>query len=126
MEEQVLFAIAWGLCLAGIAVLASLVSDAVSDVRAARRVAQVLAEREEYRPMIHSLLGRARLNGGEIPISDHEEIDLREHVRRASIHVAPKDRERIEGGLFAYSVRAREVYLRRVLYASMQRLQHQS
>ena len=117
-----LWVLNWALSLAGIAVIASTVWDFVRTARAERRIAQVLAEDDEYRPLLRSLLSRAREHGGELPITEHEEIDLRNTVREALVHMAPADRKRVESGLFAQSVRTREVYLRRVLYASMERI----
>jgi hypothetical protein len=88
-----------------------------------QRVAQVLADRNEYRPLLVSLLARAREHGGKLPISEHEQIDLRDTMRQVLEHMTPGDRQFVEQGLYSQSVRAREVSLRRVLYASMARLQ---
>jgi len=122
---QFMMTLAWVGNLLALAMLAGSMWDTVRGRRAARRMALGLAERDEYRPLLASLVSRAREHDGALPISEHEAIDLREQVRRALVHVHPGDRRRIEDGLFARTVRAREVYLRRVLYASMRRLQHQ-
>jgi hypothetical protein len=116
----------WVLTLALIIVIASTAWDVTRLLRAERRIVQVLAERDEFRPLLRILLLRARAHGGELPITEHEEIDLREHVRRALAYVEPGDRKRVESGLLGRTVSGRQAYLRRVLYASMQRMQHQS
>jgi hypothetical protein len=99
--------------------------DFVRLVQAHRRMAQVLSEREEYQPLLRSLRARADQGDGSLDISEHEAIDLRERVRQALVYLEPRDRKRVEESLRGRTVNSREVFLRKLLYASMQRLQHQ-
>lgn len=125
-SAPLLFWVGWALLLAWAALMAASAADLASYLRAERRVAQVLADRDEYRPLLRALLARARAHEGTLPISDYEAISLRDMMQQALVHMEPRDRACVERGLFAQSVRAREVYLRRVLYASMKRLQQQA
>lgn len=116
----------WVLGITFVVMIAHSVWDIVRILRAERRIVQILSERDEYRPLLYALLSRAREHDGELPLTEHEEIDLRDQVRRALVHVPPTDRKRVEGGLFGHTVSGRRAYLRRVLYASMRRLQQQA
>jgi hypothetical protein len=100
------------------------VRDDLRGFRATREISKILAERAEFRPLLDELFARAREHGS-LPISEHEQIALREQVRQALVYMRPAERRRVEKGLFSPTVRGREMYLRRVLYSSMQRL-HQS
>lgn len=99
--------------------------DAVQHLRADREFVRVLAERDEYRPLIAQLKAREEHEGG-LEVTEHEAIDLRDRVRQALVYLPLGARKRVEARLYSRTVRGREFYLYKVLYASMQRLQHQS
>lgn len=99
--------------------------DMVQHVRAERAFVRVLAESDEYRPLIAQLRAREEREGG-LDVSEHEAIDLRNRVRQALDYLPLRDRRRVEQRLYSRTVRGREFYLHKVLYASMQRLQHTS
>lgn len=100
------------------------VRDAILHARAEREFMRILAQSEEYRPLIAQLQARDARQGG-LDVSEHEAIDLRERVRKALVYLPLPDRRRVEARLYAPTVRGREFYLHKVLYGSMQRLQHQ-
>lgn len=108
----------------GVGTLVYLIRSFMLEIRAARELVRLLASREEYRPLLRSLVPRAQQHGGRLEITEHEAIDLREHVRQALVHLPPADRKRIQQSLYAPLVDEREVYLRNVLSASIQRLRH--
>lgn len=110
----------------GVAGCAHSIWEFFYELRADRHMAQVLAERSEYAPLLRAMMERARHHGGAVRFSEHEAIDLRESVRRALVHLEPRDRKHIEASLYGRTVSGREAYLRRLLAASMKRLQHQS
>ena len=124
MEPVIVGAMYFGLALSA-AALAFSVRRFVLEIRAGRELVGLLASRDEYRPLLRSLLLRAQQHDGALRISEHEAIDLREQVRRALVHLSPADRRRIEQGLYGPTVEEREGYLRGVLSASIWRLQHQ-
>ncbi|HYW11152.1 MAG TPA: hypothetical protein VE871_04320 [Longimicrobium sp.] len=99
--------------------------DAVQHVRADREFVRVLAESDEYRPLILQLKAREEHEGG-LAVTEHEAIDLRDRVRQALVYLPLGARKRVEARLYSPTVRGREFYLYKVLYASMQRLQHQT
>lgn len=96
------------------------------EIRATRELVRLLAERDEYRPLLRPLAARARQHDGRLQITEHEAIDLRESVRRALVHLPPPDRKRVEQGLYAPVVAERDGYLRSVLSASIHRMQRQA
>jgi hypothetical protein len=99
----------------------------VRELRATRELIRLLAEREEYHPLLRSLMPRLQHADGRLQITEHEAIDLREAVRRAAlVHLQPGDRRRVEQGLYAPMVAEREGYLRNVLSASIGRMQRQA
>lgn len=99
--------------------------DLVQHLRAEREFVRVLAESDEFRPLILQLRARDEREGG-LDVGEHEAIDLRNRVRQALDYLPRRDRKRVEACLYSRTVRGREFYLYKVLYASMQRLQHQS
>ncbi len=113
-----------GLALAAGA-LVYMVRVFVLQVRATRALIRLLAERDEYQPMLQPLMARAQQHGGRVRFTEHEAIDLREEVRRALTHLPPRHRKRVEAGLYAPMVEDRELFLRNVLSASVWRLQNQ-
>lgn len=122
MEPMMWLAIA-ATALGALGVVHSTV-DAVLHVRAERKFVRVLVESEEYRPLIVELQDREQHDGG-LEVGEHEAIDLRNRVRRALVYLPLRDRRRVEARLYSPTVRGREVFLRKLLHASMQRLQHQ-
>ncbi len=96
------------------------------EIRATRELVRLLAEHDEYRPLLRPLAARAREHDGRLQITEHEAIDLREEVRRALVHLPPADRKRVEQGLYAPMVAERDGYLRNVLSASIHRMQRQA
>jgi hypothetical protein len=104
-------------------VLAIVVPYAVWDItrllRAHRRMARLLAERAEYRPMLYTLAARARRNGGVLELTEREALDVRERVREGLVFLDPRDRRRVEHGLHGRTVQGREAYLRNLLVTSM-------
>jgi hypothetical protein len=112
---------------AAAAVFAAVVSYAAWDVmqllRAHRRMAKVLAEREEYRPLLDTLATRARQHGGTLRLSEREALDVRERVREGLVFLTPGDRKRIEERLRGYTVQGREGYLRNLLCTSLNRME---
>lgn len=97
----------------------------VREIRATRELIRMLADRDEYRPLLRALVTRQQRDG-RLQITEHEAIDLREEVRRALVHLPPSDRKRVERGLYAPTVAEREGYLRAVLSASVIRIQRQA
>jgi hypothetical protein len=125
LPPLILFMMYAGVAMA-LGMLVHLIRSFVLEMRAARELVRLLATRDEYRPLLRALLPRAQQHGGRVDLSEHEAVDLREHLRRALVHLPPADRRRIEQGLYAPLVEDREVYLRNVLSASVWRLQHQA
>jgi hypothetical protein len=126
MLPPVIVALMYAGIAIGLAGLAYSVRRFVLEIRAARELVRLLATREEHRPLLHALLQRAQQHEGRLHISEHEAIDLRAYVQHALMHLPPADRKRVEQGLYAPFVDEREVYLRNLLSASVQRLQHQA
>jgi hypothetical protein len=123
--ESAMFALAmFGVGLGFVGVL-FYVREIILLVRAERDLVRVLAERDEYRPLLRRLLLRQRAQGGTLSVTEHEVIDLREEVADALVHLSPARRRRAEEGLFQDSSRGRQFYLLSVLTASIQRLQRQ-
>lgn len=123
MEPMMWLAFA-GAAISAAGVLLS-IRDAVLHVRAERHFVRVLAESDEYRPLIAELKAREQHEGG-LEVGEHEAIDLRNRVRQALVHLPRPERKRVEACLYSPTVRGREFYLHKVLYLSMQRLQHQA
>lgn len=98
--------------------------DLVQHLLAEREFIRVLAESDEFRPLILQLQARDEREGG-LDVSEHEAIDLRNRVQQALAYLPLGARKRVADRLYSPTVRGREFYLHKVLYASMQRLQHQ-
>jgi hypothetical protein len=113
----------FGLALAVVALVYQ-VRSFMLQIQAMRQLVRLLAERDEYRPLLRPLMVRVQ-HGRKLQITEHEAIDLREEVRRALVHLPPTDRKRVEAGLYAPMVEDREVFLRNVLTASLWRMQRQ-
>ena len=122
---QFMFALsAVGACIGVLVVLQS-TWEFVQQRRAHREFVRLIAERDEYRPMLERLSVRARQQG-TLRISEHEAIDVRDQIRRAVVYLEPGERRWIEAGLFNRTVLGREFYLYRILCESIQRVQHQA
>jgi hypothetical protein len=91
-------------------------------LRAHRRMARVLVEREEYRPLLDTLAARARQNGGELRLSERESLDVRDRVREGLVFLQPGDRKRIAPRLRGRSAHGYEGYLRNLLRTSMSQM----
>lgn len=98
--------------------------DVTRLLRAHRRMARVLAEREEYRPLLDTLATRARQNGGTLRLSERESLDVRDKVREALVFLQPGDRRRIAPRLRGRSVHGYEGYLWNLLRTSMNQLEN--
>jgi hypothetical protein len=125
MTEQTALAIMWSCVALAFCGLVFRVRDIVLEMRAARRLVRVIAEREEYRPMLERLFHISGMPDGSLELSEYEQVALRERVRQALVYLVPADRKRVERALYAPSVAEREGLLRGVLSASIWRLQHQ-
>jgi biopolymer transport protein ExbB/TolQ len=119
--ETMVWMVAYATAAALVAVVAYAAWDVTRLLRAHRRMAKVLAEREEYRPLLYTLIARARQNGGILQLSERESLDARERVREGLIFLEPGDRKRIEERLRGRT--AREGYLRNLLCTSMNRME---
>lgn len=97
----------------------------VLEIQAERKLVRLMAEREEYRPVLHLLERRAEQHG-DITFTEYEAIGLRELVRRAAASLPPAEQKQIAQGLDYPTVAGREGYLRHVLSASVWKMQHQS
>lgn len=120
MEPMMWLAIA-ALALGAVGVLHSTV-DLVLHIRAEREFVRVLAESDEYRPLIAELKAREE-HQGRLEIGEHEAIDLRHRVAQALDLLPRGDRRRVGSHLYSPTVRGREFYLHKVLYKSIDRLQ---
>ncbi|HEX6038860.1 hypothetical protein [Longimicrobium sp.] len=105
-----------------VVVAAYVACDITRLLRAHRRMARVLAEREEYRPLLDTLAARARQNGGTLRLSERESLDVRDKVREALVFLQPGDRKRIAPRLRGRSVSGYEGYLWNLLLTSMNQL----
>jgi hypothetical protein len=123
MPPLMLWLMYLGLAL-GAAGLVISVRQFVLEIRAGRKLVRLLADREEYRPLLRQLWLRVQQQG-TLTISEHEAIDLREQVRLATAHLPPADQKRVRQGLYSPAVAEREAYLHGVLSASVWTLQHQ-
>lgn len=126
MTEQTALAIMWFCVALAFCGLVFRVREIALEMRAARRLVRVIAEREEYRAMLEQLFRISGKEDGSLELSEYEQVALRERVRQALVYLAPADRKRVERGLYAPSVAEREGLLRGVLSASIWRLQHQA
>jgi hypothetical protein len=105
-----------------VVVLACAVWDITHLLRAHRRMARVLVEREEYRPLLNTLAARARQNGGALRLSERESLDVRDQVREALVFLQPGDRRRIAPRLRGRTMHGYEGYLRNLLRTSMDQM----
>lgn len=119
--ETMLWVVTYAAAAALVAVVAYAAWDITRLLRAHRRMAKVLADREEYRPLLSTLAARARQNGGTLQLSERESLDVRERVREGLMFLEPRDRKRIEELLRGRT--AREGYLRNLLCTSMNRME---
>lgn len=115
--------VTYALGAALVAVTAYAAWDITRLLRAHRRMVRLLAEREEYRPMLYRLAARARQNGGVLRLSEREALDVREQVREGLVFLEPGDRKRIEHSLRGHTVQGREAYLRNLLCTSLNRME---
>lgn len=122
--EPMMWLAATGAGLGFVGVVHSTV-DLVLHFRAERRFVRMLAESDEYRPLITELKAREEQQGG-LEIGEHEAIDLRHRVAQALDLLPRADRKRVRSHLYSPTVRGREFYLYRVLYRSIDRLEHQA
>lgn len=114
--------VTYALGVALMALIAYATWDVTRLLRAHRRMAKMLAEREEYRPMLYTLAARARRNGGILKLTEREALNVRERVREGLVFLEPGDRKRIEHNLRGHTVQGREAYLRNLLCTSMNRM----
>lgn len=123
MEPMMWLAVAGAAISAGGVLMSA--RDAVLLVRAERELVRILAERDEFRPLMSQLRAREAHAGG-LEVTEHEAIDLRNRVRQALAYLSLPYRKRVESRLYSPMVRGREFYLHKVLWASLHRPQHQA
>lgn len=126
MTVEMAFAIMWVCNALAFATLVMQIRGTILEWRAARRLVRVLAERDEYRPMLKRLFELSGRSETALEFSEYEEVALRDRVRAALVHLSPADRRRVERELFAPIVAERANFLRSVLSASIWRVQHQA
>lgn len=126
-EPAIITWVARAAALAFFVVLGCVVWDIANTLRAHRRMARVLAEREEYRPLLRTLASRARRDGGALRLSERESLDVRDQVREGLVFLQPADRRRIAQRLRGRPGRGYAGYLHNLLCTSMNQvkdLQH--
>lgn len=115
--------VAWAAAVAFVVVAAYAAWDITHLLRAHRRMARVLAEREEYRPLLKTLAARARQNGGALRLSERESLDVRDKVREGLVFLQPGDRERIAQRLRGRPGHGYEGYLCNLLDTSLHQVE---
>jgi hypothetical protein len=122
-ESEVITWVAHAAGVTLVAVLGYATWDITHLLRAHRRMARVLAEREEYRPLLDRVAARARENGGVIRLSERESLDVRDRVREGLVHLEPGDRRRVAVRLLGRSAHGHAGYLRNLLCTSLNQVE---